>query len=90
MTPKEWLNLKISQILGLLPKESGSKRKYDTQQEFVWHLKTQPEGVPEVKKGGLKGSSGWNQGFERQKIDAAQYSLKPFQTWLQLRDITVV
>ena len=35
----------------ILPKESGSKRKNDTQQEYVWHLNTQPEGVPEVKKG---------------------------------------
>ena len=39
MTQKEWLNMKTSQIL---PKESGSKRKNDTQQEFVWHLNTQP------------------------------------------------
>ena len=54
MTQKEWLNTKISQML---PQESGSKRKIDTQQEYVWHLKTQPEGVPEVKKGGLKGGT---------------------------------
>ena len=40
--------MKISQIL---PKESGSKRKNYTQQEYFWHLNTQPEGVPEVKKG---------------------------------------
>ena len=49
MTQKEWLNLKI------LPKQSVSKRKIHTQQEYVWHLKTQPEGVPEVKKRGSKG-----------------------------------
>ena len=48
MTPKEWLNTKISKVLS---KKSGSKRKNDTQQEYVWHLNTQPEGVPEVKKG---------------------------------------
>ena len=54
VTQKEWLNLKISQIL---PKESGSKRKNDTQQEYVWHLKTQPEGVTEVKTGGVKGGT---------------------------------
>ena len=29
----------------ILPNESGSKRKYDTQQEYAWHLNTQPEGV---------------------------------------------
>ena len=46
--------MKISQIL---PKESGSKRKNDTQQEYFLHLNTQPEGVPEVKKGGLKGAT---------------------------------
>ena len=46
--------MKISQIL---PKMSGSKWKNDTQQEYVWHLNTQPEGVPEVKKGGLKGGT---------------------------------
>ena len=44
--------MKISQIL---PKESGSKWKNDTQQEYVWHLNTQPESVPEVKKRGSKG-----------------------------------
>ena len=48
MIQKEWLNLKISQNI---PKVSDSKRKNDTQQEYVWHLKTQPEGVPGVKKG---------------------------------------
>ena len=26
-------------------------------EEYVWHLNTQPEGVPEVKKGGLKGGT---------------------------------
>ena len=36
----------ISQIL---PKESVSK-KNDTQQEYVWHLNTQPDGVPDIKK----------------------------------------
>ena len=40
--------MKISQIL---PKESHSKWKIDTQQEYVWHLNTQPERVPEVKRG---------------------------------------
>ena len=44
--------MKISQIL---PKESGWKRKNDTQQEYLWHLNTQTQGVPEVKKGGSKG-----------------------------------
>ena len=44
--------MKISQILH---KDSGSKN--DTQQEYVWHLNTQPEGVPEVKMGGIKGST---------------------------------
>ena len=51
------LNVKISQIL---PKESGSKwKKNDTQQEYFWHLNTQPntQGVPEVKKGGLNGGT---------------------------------
>ena len=46
--------MKISWIF---PKESGSKRKNDTQQEYFWHLNTQPQGVPEVKKGGLKGGT---------------------------------
>ena len=32
-----------------LPRESGSKN--DTQQEYVWHLNTQPEGVGDVEKG---------------------------------------
>ena len=41
--------MKISQKL---PKESASKqKKTDTQQDNIWHLNTQPEGVPEVKKG---------------------------------------
>ena len=43
--------MKISQII---PEESGSKRKNDTQQEHVWHLNNQPQDVPELKKGGLK------------------------------------
>ena len=38
MTPKERLNIKISQIL---PKESSSKRKNYTQHEYFWHLNTQ-------------------------------------------------
>ena len=50
MTKSEWLNLKISQMF---PKESGAKRKKDAQQEYARHLKTQSEGVPEVKKGGV-------------------------------------
>ena len=39
--------MKISQIL---PKESGSKQKNDTQQEYVWHLNTQPEGERIIRK----------------------------------------
>ena len=47
--------MKISQIL---PKESGSERKKnDTQQEYVWHSNTQPEGVPELKIGALKATT---------------------------------
>ena len=42
-------------ISHILPKEI--KPKNDTQQEHVWHLNTQPEGVPEVKKEGLKGGT---------------------------------
>ena len=48
MTPKEWLNMKSSQVL---PQKSGSKRKKYTRQDYVWHLSIQAEGVPEVKKG---------------------------------------
>ena len=44
-------------ILQILPKENGSKRKNDTQQEYFLHFNTQPEGVLEVKKGGLKGGT---------------------------------
>ena len=29
----------------------AQNEKNDTEQEYVWHLNTQPEGVPEVKKG---------------------------------------
>ena len=48
MTQRKWLDIKISQIS---PKESGSKWKSNTQQEYVRHLNTQPGGVPEVKQG---------------------------------------
>ena len=47
---------KIWKFQKYYPKRVAQNEK-DTQQEYIWHLYTQPEGVLEVKKGGLKGST---------------------------------
>ena len=60
--------------------QSGSKRKHDSQQEYVWHLNTQPEGVPEVKKGGLKG---WHIPTDLDRSDGTSVSMLESSPMLQ-------
>ena len=62
MTPKEWLNVKISHIL---PRESGPERQHYTQLEYIRHLNTKPKGVSETMHNlGVSGLDSWTPGCD--------------------------